>query len=55
MKDVRDLMRRTIGGLETGRKGKAYRLFSEVADLDATNADTLLGIPARGVVGKEVT
>jgi len=43
VKDMKDLMTHAIRALKAGRKEEAYRLFSEVVDLDPTNEDALLG------------
>jgi len=51
MNDVKDLMTQAIGALKAGRKEEAYRLFSEVADLDRTNEDALLGKAGLAVKG----
>jgi len=43
MNDAKDLTAQAIRALKAGRKEEAYRLFSEVVDLDPTNEDALLG------------
>jgi len=43
MNDAKDLTGQAIRALKAGRKEEAYRLFSEVVDLDPTNEDALLG------------
>jgi len=43
MNDAEELMRQAILALRAGRKEEAYRLFSDVVDLDPTNEDALLG------------
>jgi len=43
VKDVKDLMTQAIRALKAGRKEEAYRLFSEVVELQPTNEDALLG------------